>query len=112
MRCSKSHRATSTRGASCDDWKTGTARSGLAARSCENFSLDYRDRRCSPSRCGLLIRTQQLYLLLDKVLCGGKQIHDANIVATMIAFDVPQLVTYNVADFQRFAGLISVVSEV
>lgn len=56
--------------------------------------------------------TQQLYLLLDKVPCGGKQIHDANIVATMLAFDVPQLITYNIADFQRFAGFISVMSEV
>ncbi|MFO0574480.1 MAG: PIN domain-containing protein [Polyangia bacterium] len=56
--------------------------------------------------------TQQLYLLLDKVPCGGKQVHDANIVATMLAFDVPQLITYNVADFQRFAGFIAVTSEI
>lgn len=56
--------------------------------------------------------TQQLYLLLDKIPCGGKQVHDANIVATMLAFGVPQLVTYNIADFKRFDGLISVVGEV
>ena len=42
---------------------------------------------------------------------GGKQVHDANIVATMLAFDVPRLITYNGADFQRFAGLITVDSE-
>lgn len=30
----------------------------------------------------------------------------------MLAFDVPQLITYNIADFQRFAGFISAVSEV
>lgn len=56
--------------------------------------------------------TQQLYLLLDKVACGGKQIHDANIVATMLAYGVPQLVTYNLADFRRFEGLVSITSEV
>lgn len=56
--------------------------------------------------------TQQLYFLLDKIPCGGKQVHDANIVATMLAFDIPQLVTYNTEDFSRFSGLIEVVSEV
>ena len=54
--------------------------------------------------------TQQLYLLLEQVPCGGKQIHDANIVATMLTFNIPQLVTYNLADFNRFAGLIEVVA--
>ncbi len=56
--------------------------------------------------------TQQLYLLLDKVECGGKQIHDANIVATMLAYGVPQIVTYNLADFRRFEGLVLITGEV
>lgn len=51
---------------------------------------------------------EQLYLLLDKVPCGGKQIHDANIVATMLAFDIPQLFTYNLDDFRRFDSFIRV----
>jgi predicted nucleic acid-binding protein len=55
--------------------------------------------------------TQQLYLLLDKVPCGGKQIHDANIVATMLAFDIPRLLTYNLEDFRRFAGFIQVAAD-
>ena len=50
----------------------------------------------------------QLYLLLDKVPCGGKQIHDANIVATMLAFDIPQLFTYILDDFRRFDSFIHV----
>ena len=54
--------------------------------------------------------TQQLYLLLDKVPCGGKQIHDANIVATMLTFDIPRIITYNFTDFFRFSGFIDVVS--
>jgi hypothetical protein len=50
-------------------------------------------------------------VLVNKVPSGGKQIHNANIVATMLAFDIPQLITYNVVDFQRFAGLITVDSQ-
>lgn len=41
--------------------------------------------------------------------CKGKQIHDANIVATALAFGVPQLVTANVGDFSRFASEIEVI---
>ena len=33
---------------------------------------------------------------------SGKQVHDANIVATMLAHGVGRLLTFNVADFQRF----------
>lgn len=50
-------------------------------------------------------------MLLEHIPCGGKQIHDANIVATMLAFDIRQLVTYNISDFQRFAGFLAVTSE-
>jgi len=32
----------------------------------------------------------------------GKRIHDANIVATMIAYDIPNLLTLNIADFNKF----------
>lgn len=54
---------------------------------------------------------EQLYLLLDKVPCGGKQIHDANIVATMLACDIPQLLTYNLDDFRRFSGMIEILGD-
>jgi len=53
--------------------------------------------------------TERLLTLIQQVPTGGKQIHDANIVATMLAHGVPRLLTHNVADFQRFGGLISVV---
>jgi predicted nucleic acid-binding protein len=58
------------------------------------------------------IITEQLFVLLENIPCGGKQIHDANIVATMLAFDIRQLVTYNLSDFQRFASFVAVSSEV
>ncbi len=40
---------------------------------------------------------------------GGRQVHDANIVATMLAHGERQLLTFNEADFQRFVPLIEVV---
>jgi predicted nucleic acid-binding protein len=53
--------------------------------------------------------TEQLYVLLDEIPCGGRQTYDANIVATMLAHGISRLLTYNRADFQRFAGFIDVI---
>jgi predicted nucleic acid-binding protein len=51
-----------------------------------------------------------LLSLVQRFPVGGKQIHDANIVATMQAYGVPRLLTNNVDDFSRFDDLVSVVS--
>jgi predicted nucleic acid-binding protein len=51
-----------------------------------------------------------LYTLLETVEVGGKQIHDANIVATMQAYHISRLFTLNVADFKRFDHLITLLS--
>ena len=40
---------------------------------------------------------------------GGTQVHDANIVATMLAHGETRLLTFNEADFRRFGSLIEVV---
>jgi hypothetical protein len=40
----------------------------------------------------------------------GKQVHDCNIVATMLAHGVRHLATRNVADFKRYESLISIES--
>ena len=53
--------------------------------------------------------TQRLLALLAAIPCGGKQVHDANIVATMLVHGVPSLLTHNVADFKRFSHLITVI---
>lgn len=53
--------------------------------------------------------TAQLLTLLYSVPCGGKQVHDANIVATMLAHGIPNLLTHNVADFARFSRYVAVV---
>jgi predicted nucleic acid-binding protein len=51
----------------------------------------------------------ELMALTRSFSFGGKQIHDANIVATVLAHDETRLLTFNGADFQRFASLIEVV---
>ena len=40
---------------------------------------------------------------------SGKQVHDANIVATMLAYGETRLLTYNVKDFRRFEPLIEII---
>jgi predicted nucleic acid-binding protein len=54
--------------------------------------------------------TERLLRLLDDTGFAGRQVHDANIVATMLVHGVGTVVTMNTADFQRFTGYISVLS--
>lgn len=54
--------------------------------------------------------TQNLLELLTTIPTGGKQVHDANIVATMQAHGISRILTHNTADFVRFGGLISLLS--
>ena len=41
---------------------------------------------------------------------GGKQVHDANLVATMLGCGVGRLLSYNHADFGRFGNLIELLA--
>lgn len=50
--------------------------------------------------------TRTLLDLLAQYPSGGRQIHDVNIVATMLAHGITRLATFNGSDFRRFAGLI------
>lgn len=52
--------------------------------------------------------TGQLVVLLENYIVGGKQVHDANIVATMLAYGIPCLLTHNTRDFERFGDVIRV----
>jgi predicted nucleic acid-binding protein len=52
--------------------------------------------------------TEKLFELFNKFEIGGKQIHDASIVATMLSHGVSTLITYNVTDFVRFSDLIKI----
>jgi predicted nucleic acid-binding protein len=39
---------------------------------------------------------------------GGKQVHDANIVATMQAYGIPALLPHNTKDFERLGEVIRI----
>lgn len=52
--------------------------------------------------------TEKLLHLLEKRSPGGKQVHDANVVATMAAHGITELLTHNVSDFARIADIIQV----
>jgi predicted nucleic acid-binding protein len=47
--------------------------------------------------------------LLLQIPVLGKQIHDANIVATMQTHGIPKLLTHNTADFARFSSVITIL---
>jgi predicted nucleic acid-binding protein len=51
----------------------------------------------------------RLVELLKAVPTYGKQVHDANIVATMLTYGVSTLLTHNTTDFDRFKSLIRIV---
>ncbi len=52
----------------------------------------------------------RLLELLGSVDCRGKQVHDANVVATMLVNGVAAIVTANDNDFRRFAEHIQIVA--
>lgn len=59
---------------------------------------------------------QETIAVLDKLLSfvetipmGGKQVHDANIVATMLTYGIETLLTHNISDFARFTHYINIV---
>ena len=53
--------------------------------------------------------TDWLLLLCREVPVGGRQIHDANIVATMLSYGERRLLTFNPSDFRRYGDRIELV---
>lgn len=51
----------------------------------------------------------RLLSLLSLHPVAGKQVHDANLIATMLEHGVRRLLTFNTADFSRFVGAIDLV---
>ena len=54
--------------------------------------------------------TTNLLILCNEVNVSGSQIHDANIVATMLAHGEHRLLTFNVADFRRYENRIEILT--
>lgn len=66
------------------------------------------------ARCRFLAEgpqvTERLWRLLQQVDCLGKQIHDANLVATALVHGgVTKILTANADDFARFADRIEIL---
>ena len=55
--------------------------------------------------------TEWLITLLHEVSVGGRQIHDANIVATMLTHGERRLLTFNTSDFRRYEDRIQLVEQ-
>ena len=53
--------------------------------------------------------TRALTALCREVHVGGRQIHDANIVATMLAHGEGRLLTFDGEDFRRYGNRIEIV---
>ena len=51
----------------------------------------------------------RLLALLDDIACGGKQIHDANVVATMLVHGIDAVITMNLDDFIRFGRHVRLI---
>lgn len=54
--------------------------------------------------------TEQLLNLCREVSVSGKQVHDANIVATMLTHGERRLLTFNDADFRRYGPRVELVA--
>lgn len=55
---------------------------------------------------------EQFVALLQTHPTAGKQVHDANIAATMHVYGIHTLLTLNVADFKRFSDTLTLISPV
>jgi predicted nucleic acid-binding protein len=53
-----------------------------------------------------VLKLDRLLALLGAHLGAGRQVHDTNIVATMLEHGIRRLLTFNAGDFRRFAGII------
>ena len=69
----------------------------------EYFQILFRVADETPSVTGQLLK------LLQEFPTGGKQVHDANIVATMMVNGIDTLVTQNIDDYKRFVGRIKLI---
>ena len=65
------------------------------------------------ARMRLLVESEPVWDRLQTLIahygCKGKQIHDANVVASALAWGVGKLVTANAGDFNRFAAELEVI---
>jgi predicted nucleic acid-binding protein len=76
--------------------------SSTVVRQARHFEASFRLAEDGPAV------TQRLLELVEQFPLGGKRVHDANIVATMLAHGIPRLLTHNTRDFLPFSNLIGI----
>lgn len=54
--------------------------------------------------------TDRLLALMESIPMGGKQVHDANVIAVMQVYGIRHLFTLNPSDFERFSAQIHVLT--
>lgn len=72
------------------------------AKDIDNFRKNFQLAQDSLSIVLNLIK------IMEQTATASKQVHDANIVATMLESGIPTILTHNVADFKRFGHLIQI----
>lgn len=73
------------------------------ARLVEDFETRFRIAEDDRGVTSLLLE------LLDMPGARGRQVHDANIVATMRHYGIPNLLTHNTSDFARYQQWITIL---
>ena len=74
---------------------------GELTQAVRSFELRYQVAEDSP------LVTAQLLMLLEQT--ASRQIHDSNIVATMLLYGIRRIVTNNPGDFAPFASLMTII---
>lgn len=69
----------------------------------QGFERDFNIAEDGPQAFG------ELLSLLARFPTAGKQVHDANLVATMLACGITRLLTFNTGDFRRFSPVVELV---
>jgi predicted nucleic acid-binding protein len=82
---------------------TPLLRSSEALENVEIYQKEFRVVADSPEVSAILVALVRRYDVL------GKQVHDTNLVATMLTHCVSYLLTHNVSDFVRFSQEITVI---
>lgn len=81
---------------------------GLPTADAVRNARAFRERTVLVPEDGKVVN--RLLALLSDVECGGRQIHDANVVAAMLAHDVGTVVTMNLTHFARFGTYVNLVT--
>ena len=72
------------------------------AKDIHNFENNF---QLAPDNSNII---KSLLTLIEQTKTAWKQVHDANIVATMLESDIQTILTNNIADFQRFGQWIHI----